>query len=88
MVGYCVNYYTSIYIHAYFISEYLIFPYFLPVLVSLMLIPWWKKKFASGALQSIFFLTGFYVIVTSLSLQLFAFYDFFQLIQLLGNYSL
>ncbi|MEK9135475.1 MAG: hypothetical protein AAB451_04260 [Patescibacteria group bacterium] len=79
---------ASYYISVYFVSESFIFPYFLPALISLGLIPWWRKKVVSGALHSFIFLPGFFIIVTHLVLQLFAFYNFFQVIQFLGGRSL
>lgn len=71
-----ISYYLSIY----FISERFVFPYFLSALVSLILIPWWKKKVASGVLHNFIFLPGFFIIVTHLILELFAFYSFFKII--------
>jgi len=79
---------ASYYISVYFISERFIFPYFLPALISSVLIPWWRKKVTSGTLCSFLFLPGFYIVVAHLVLQLFVFYAFFQVIQLLGGRSL
>jgi len=79
---------ASYYISVYFISERFIFPYFLPALISLVLIPWWRKKVTSGTFRSFLFLPGFYIVVAHLVLQLFVFYAFFQVIQLLGGRSL
>ena len=79
---------ASYYISVYFVSERFIFPYFLPALISLALVPWWRKKVTSGTLHNFIFLPGFYVVVTHLVLQLFAFYNFFQVIQFLGGRSL
>lgn len=76
---------ASYYISVYFVSERLIFQYFLPALASLVLVPWWRKKVVSGALHNFIFLPGFCIVVTHLILQLFAFYNFFQVIQFLGG---
>lgn len=71
---------ASYYIGAYF-SERLIFPYFLPAIISLALVPWLRKKVASGILLSFIFLPGFYIVATHLVLKIFAFYAFFQVIK-------
>jgi hypothetical protein len=76
---------ASYYISVYFISERFIFPYFLPALISLVLIPWWRKRVTRGTLRSFLFLPGFYIVVAHLVLQLFVFYAFFQVIQLGGR---
>lgn len=76
---------ASYYISVYFISEYFIFPYFLPALISLVLIPWWRKKVISGTLHRFIFLPTLQVIVMHLVLQLFSFWNFFQVLRYLGK---
>ncbi len=78
------SWYTSVY----FISERFIFPYFLSALISLALLPLWRKKVSSGVLRSFIFLPGLYVVIAHLVLQLFAFYNFFQVLQFIGGRSL
>lgn len=68
---------ASHYISVYFISGRFIFPYFLPALIFLILLPRWRKKVNSGTLRSFIFLPGFYIVVTHVVLQLFSFYYFF-----------
>ncbi|MDP4007313.1 MAG: hypothetical protein Q8P55_01830 [bacterium] len=64
------------------------FPYFLPALLSLIFVSWWRKRVNTGTLHSFIFLPGFYIIVTHLVLQLTVFYSFFQVISFLVGRSL